>query len=50
MENIQKRMDICIGVGNDKPLQYSCLGNSIDRGPWWATVQGVAKSRKPFSD
>ena len=22
------------------PLQYSCLGNSMDRGDWWATVHG----------
>ena len=22
------------GVGNDNPLQYSCLENSMDRGPW----------------
>ena len=33
------------GVGNVNPLQYSCLGNSMDRGPWWATAHGVAKSR-----
>ena len=26
------------GGGNDNPLQYSCLGNSMDRGDWWATV------------
>ena len=26
------------------PLQYSCLGNLMDRGAWWATVDGVAKS------
>ena len=32
------------GGGNDNPLQYSCLGNSMDRGGWWATVHGVAKS------
>ena len=32
------------GEGNGKPLQYSCLGNPIDRGVWWATVHGVAKS------
>jgi len=30
--------------GNDNPLQYSCLENSMDRGAWWATVHGVAKS------
>ena len=23
--------------------QYSCLGNSMDRGVWWATVHGVTK-------
>ena len=27
--------------GNSNPLQYSCLGNSMDRGAWWATVQGI---------
>ena len=26
------------GVGNGNPLQYSCLGNCMDRGVWWATV------------
>ena len=33
------------GGGNGKPLQYSCLENSTDRGAWWATVHGVAKSQ-----
>ena len=31
------------GVGNGKPLQYSCLENSMDRGAWRATIDGVAK-------
>ena len=31
------------GEGNDNPLQYSCLGNPMDRGTWWATVRGIAK-------
>ena len=31
------------GEGNSNPLQYSCLGNPMDRGAWWATVHGVAK-------
>ena len=31
------------GEGNDYPLQYSCLGNPIDRGAWRAAVQGVTK-------
>ena len=34
------------GGGNSSPLQYSCLGNPIDREAWWATVHGVTKSRK----
>ena len=25
------------------PLQYSCMGNPMDRGAWWATVQGVTE-------
>ena len=29
--------------GNANPLQYSCLGNPMDRGSWWATVHGFAK-------
>ena len=33
------------GEGNGNPLQYSCLENPIDRGAWWCTVHGVAKSR-----
>ena len=33
------------GEGNGNSLPYSCLGNSMDRGAWWATVHGVAKSR-----
>ena len=30
------------GEGNGNPLQYSCLGNPMDRGGWWATVHGDA--------
>ena len=33
------------GEGNDNPLQYSCLENSMDRGGLWATDHGVAKSQ-----
>ena len=29
--------------GNDNPLQYSCLGNLMDRGAWQATVHEIAK-------
>ena len=38
------------GEGNGNPLQYSCLENCMDRGAWWATVQGVAKSRTRLSN
>ena len=38
------------GEGNGNPLQYSCLENRMDRGAWWATVQGVAKSRTRLSN
>ena len=31
------------GERNGNPLQYSCLGNLMDRGAWWATVHGVTK-------
>ena len=31
------------GEGNGNPLQYSCLGNPMDRGPWWPTVHGVTE-------
>ena len=34
-----------LGEGNGNPLQYSCLENPMDRGAWWATVHGVARSR-----
>ena len=33
------------GEGNNNPLQYSCLGNPMDRGAWQATVHGVSKSQ-----
>ena len=35
--------------GNGNPLQYSCLGNLLDRGPWWATVHGDRKSTLHYS-
>ena len=40
----------CTGEGNGNPLQYSCLGNPMDGGAWWATVHGVAKSWTRLSD
>ena len=38
------------GERGRNPLQYSCLENSMDRGAWWATVHGVAKSQTRLSD
>ena len=31
------------GEGHGNPLQYSCLGNPMDRGTWWDTVHGVTE-------
>ena len=33
-----------LGEGNGNQLQYSCLGNPMDRGAWWATIHGAIKS------
>ena len=38
------------GEGNGYPLQYSCLENPVDKGAWWATTQGVAKSQTLLRD
>ena len=38
------------GKGNDNPLHYSCLENSMDGGAWWSTVHEVAKSQTRLSD
>ena len=35
----------CPGEEKGDPLQYSYLGNPMDRGAWQATVQGIAKSQ-----
>ena len=34
----------CIGEGNGKPLQCSCLENPRDGGAWWAAIYGIAQS------
>ena len=31
------------GEANGNSLQYSCLGNPVDRGAWWEAVHGVSK-------
>ena len=38
------------GERNGYPLQYSCLENPMDKGAWWATAHGVAKSQTRLSD
>ena len=38
------------GEENGNPLQYYCLENSMDRGPWQATVHSVTKSWSQLSD
>ena len=37
-------LGISSGGGHGNPLQYSCLKNPMERGAWWATIHGVAKS------
>ena len=32
------------GGGQDNPLQYSCMGNPIDRGAWRVILHGVTKN------
>ena len=36
------------GEENGNPLQYSCLGNPVDKGAWQATVDEVAKVGMPY--
>ena len=36
--------------GNGTPLQYSCLGNPMDGGTWWAADHGVTNSQKRLSE
>ena len=38
------------GEENGNPLQYSSLGDSMDRGIWWAIVHRAAKSQTQLSD
>ena len=39
-----------LGEGSGNALQYSCLGNPMDRGAWRATVHRVAKSQTQLSN
>ena len=48
--NLMPRPGRCPGGGNGNPLQYSCLGNSMNRGAWGAIVHRVEKSWTQLSD
>ena len=37
------------GEGHGNPLQYSCLGNPLDRRAWWAAVHGVTRVRRDLA-
>ena len=37
------------GEGNGNPIQYSCMGNPMDREAWWVMLHGVAKSQTQLS-
>ena len=41
---------VSLGVGNDNLVQYSCMDNTMERGNWWVTIHGVAKSHTQFSN
>ena len=38
------------GEGKGNPFQYSCLGNSMGRRAWWATIHEVAKNQTQLSN
>ena len=38
------------GEGNGNSLQYTCLGNPMDRETWWATLHGITKSQTQLSN
>ena len=44
-QNYKKTIRLEFGEGNGNPLQYSYLGNPMDRGAWWATVHRVTRAR-----
>ena len=48
--NFCTSLHVILWEGNGTPLQHSCLKNPMDRGAWWASVHGVAKSRTRLSD
>ena len=45
MKNASKRQKFHLFQGNANPLQYSCLGNPMNRGVWQTTVHGITRVR-----
>ena len=43
LKNKILKISITIGEGSGTPLQYSCLENPMDGGPWWAVVHAVTE-------
>ena len=39
-----------LGERNGDPLQYTCLGNPMDRETWWATLHGITKSQTQLNN
>ena len=50
IKNMPAVQETRVQSGHGNPLWYSFLENSMDRGAWWATVHGVAKSRTRLGD
>ena len=53
VKNLPAMQEVCVrslgwedspGGGNGNTLQYSCLGNPMVGGAWWATVHGITRS------
>ena len=49
-EQLATHKGVTPGGRHGNPLQYSCLENPMDRGPWRATVYGFAKSQTRLGD
>ena len=45
-----RSLDLEDPLEKEMALQYSCMENPIDRGAWWTTVHGVAKSQTRLRD
>ena len=43
--DVGSSLELGRSTGGSNALQYSCLENPMDRGAWWATVDGIAKNQ-----